>query len=166
MSTKLLTQTEQTGKGATPKRVLFVCTGNTCRSPMAAAWLNHREAQRGIPRYRAASAGLFAADGAPISTEAHDALLEAGVTPTPENDFPAHRARTVQEDMIRNADAVVGITARHAFELQLRFPQYASRIVAMPLDIADPFGGDQAIYRATLAELSMAIDLLFDGEAL
>ena len=140
-------------------RVLFVCTGNTCRSPMAAALLNHIAKEKGSElSLAAASAGLFAADGAPISQNAEAALAEAGV---PRAFFEAHAARTVTEEMVNEADAVIGITGRHAMELMLRFPLHAAKIEALPIDIADPFGGDIEDYRACLSMLSYAIAMRF-----
>jgi len=142
-----------------PRRVLFVCTGNTCRSPMAAALLNHMVSEREIePSLVAASAGLFAADGAPISPHAAKALSESGVDPTR---FEGHAARTVSAEMIDEADVVVGITARHAMDLILRFPESAAKIEALPLDVDDPFGGDLDTYRACLSMLSYAIAMRF-----
>ncbi|MBQ9801873.1 MAG: hypothetical protein IJW51_02240 [Clostridia bacterium] len=152
------------------RSVLFVCTGNTCRSPMAAALLNDlmrpREvctacADRPAPRVRvrAFSAGLYAVAGAPISANALQVLRAAGVAPTPDNDYPAHRARTVTEEMMEAADEVVAITGSHAMELMLRFPEHAAKISTLPVDIPDPYGGDETVYRGCLNMLSYAIAL-------
>ena len=142
-----------------PRRVLFVCTGNTCRSPMAAALLAHTARQKGRHgSLVAASAGLFAADGALISQNAATVLAEAGV---PSMLFEGHAARTVTDEMMANADVVIGITGRHAMELMLRFPLHAAKIEALPIDIADPFGGDTDEYRACLSMLSYAIAMRF-----
>ena len=147
-----------------PKRVLFVCTGNTCRSPMAAALLNHTVREREIvPSLLATSAGLFAAEGAPISAIAAGALAEAGVAT---EEFEGHVAQTVSADMVKQADVVIGITARHAMELMMRFPESAAKIEALPMDIEDPFGGDLSVYRGCLSMLSYAIAMrFFGGEA-
>ena len=156
-----------------PGRILFVCTGNTCRSPMAAALLNDicrkqenglSEGEQKLPRLIATSAGLCAMDGDPITFAAAQVLEEAGVAPTPENDYRAHRARTVPREMVEQADRVVGMTARHALELTMRFPEYAAKISAFPMDISDPFGGDRSLYYMCLVQLRYGITLLLQGE--
>jgi len=140
------------------KSVLFVCTGNTCRSPMAAAWLTSHGSGKG---FVADSAGLFPVPGAPISANAVAALKAAGVDPSPDNRYDLHTARPVDERLVAAADAVVGITQRHAMQLMFDFPQYAGKIVSMPRDIPDPFGGSENDYRVCLDELIEGIKELF-----
>jgi len=135
------------------KTILFVCTGNTCRSPMAASIFNHIFTE--LP-YRAVSAGLTA-NGEPISKNAIHVLMERGILPTPENDYTSHVSRTVDRDILAKADLVVGITSSHAMNLMFAFPEFASRISVMPRDISDPFGGDVAVYRKTLEDIESAL---------
>ena len=167
----LMEQTQWTQK---PRTVLFVCTGNTCRSPMAAALYNDMTRPREIctacadaelePLHGVAlSAGLYADEGAPISAEAVAVLQEASVMPMPEHDYTAHTARNVTREMMENADLVVGISARHAMELTLRFPEHAAKIVSMPMDISDPFGQGVAAYRTCLVQLRYCLQLLSKG---
>lgn len=157
-----------------PRRILFVCTGNTCRSPMAAALLNEMSRPREIcsadgelcvsPRLAATSAGLYASVGDPITPAAADALLAAGIPPRPDNDYTAHRARLVSEELVAEADEIVGLTASHAMQLMLRFPQAASKIRTLPMDIPDPFGGTAEVYRACLDRLRYALELAYFTE--
>ncbi len=144
---------KQETDGKKPEIILFVCTGNTCRSPMAEALFNALFAKDGR---RATSAGLYAT-GAPISHNAARALRNRGIEPTPDNDYTAHISRTVTEEMVREADLVVGMTGNHAMELMFRFPQYASKIFTMPEDISDPYGGDLGVYEVCLGEIEEAI---------
>jgi len=138
--------------------VLFVCTGNTCRSPMCAALFNDRYA--GLTRH-AVSAGLMA-DGSPISDNAVRALEHAGVpSRRPDNDYKSHLSRNVTEDMIKNAAVVVGVTSSHAMQLMLRFPAYASKIAVMPEEISDPYGGSLSRYEACLADIDRALRAAF-----
>ncbi|MBQ7160893.1 MAG: low molecular weight protein arginine phosphatase [Clostridia bacterium] len=141
-----------------PLRVLFVCTGNTCRSPMAAAWLNSHGKAHGI---EASSAGLFPAPGSPISPNAVEALKLAGVEPSPDDRFDLHTARPVDEATLRSYDRIVGISRRHAMELIYSYPAHAGKICAMPRDIPDPFGGSVEDYSRCLAEIAAGLKEMF-----
>ena len=140
--------------------VLFVCTGNTCRSPMAAALFNDRAQKEGLAA-RAFSAGLYAEEGAPITPAAAAALQAAGIAPTEQNDYPAHKAHTVTAADVEKADLVLCMSGRHAMELLLRFPEAAGKIETLPLLIPDPFGGDANVYAACLSTLQYALLLRF-----
>ncbi|MBE6555445.1 MAG: low molecular weight protein arginine phosphatase [Ruminococcaceae bacterium] len=153
-----------------PRRILFVCTGNTCRSPMAAALLYDRARRRELcsavdpdapplPPMTVTSAGLYAEEGAPITPDAVRALREAGVPSLPDHDYAAHRARSVTPELMHEADEVIAISASHAMGLLMRFPECAAKITTLPLDISDPFGGDLERYRACLSEISYALSL-------
>ncbi|MBR4961512.1 MAG: low molecular weight protein arginine phosphatase [Clostridia bacterium] len=143
----------------TDRRILFVCTGNTCRSPMAAALYNALYAGDAS---RAFSAGL-AADGSGISKNAVQALERAGIKAAPDNNYPAHISRTVKETDLEEADLVIGITGRHAMQLMFAAPEYASKITAMPTDIGDPYGSDLQTYEACLAQIRGALADMFAG---
>lgn len=135
----------------------FVCTGNTCRSPMAAAVLNRYGASHGI---YAISRGIMAASGAPISENAAAALADAGIAPTGHNAYDTHRAMQVCEADIEACDGIFAISPRHAEMLLMAFPFAAGKIRTLG-DIADPYGGDLATYKACLAEITEALRLSF-----
>ncbi len=139
-----------------PRRICFVCTGNTCRSPMAAAVAN----ALGEGRIDAWSAGLWAADGEPMSANAVKALENAGVSPTAERDYHKHTARTVTETDAASADLLVAVSPSHAMELLMRFPAAAERIACMPKPISDPYGGDLERYEICLAEITEGVRAL------
>ena len=149
-------------------RVCFVCTGNTCRSPMAAAVANFLAKERGADEKKivAVSAGLYANDGEPISARAVEALEQAGITPIAGKDYHTHTAHTLTAEEIERIDLFVGLGGGHCMELLMRYPQAATRITAMPNPIADPYGGDGMIYAACLAQITAGVkQLLFSADA-
>ena len=144
--------------GAEETHVLFVCTGNTCRSPMAAALLN--ELGRGL-NVTAESAGLFPNVGEPIAENAVLALREAGVEPAPDNRYDLLTAVQVDEEMVKRSAKVVAMSESHLMALVAAFPQYISRMTVMPEPISDPYGGDAERYRACLEEIRAGVVSLF-----
>ncbi|MCI8590603.1 MAG: low molecular weight protein arginine phosphatase [Clostridiales bacterium] len=136
-------QRQGTAKKDERVRVCFVCTGNTCRSPMAAAALNHLAGDRFI----AQSAGLCASGGQDMSAQAKEALLEKGITP------PPHIARPLTESLLQENDLVIGMTDAHFLRMVQMFPAYASKCEGVSRDIGDPFGGDLAVYSRCLDEI-------------
>ncbi len=156
-----------------PFRVCFVCTGNTCRSPMAAAVANHlaKEPIASLPEalrayasleLEAFSAGILARDGDPIAENAVLALEDAGILPDSDRDYHRHTAHRLTEEEAERYDLLVGLTREHALSLLLQFPSLVSRITCFPTDIPDPFGGSAAEYRACLAAIAQGVrDLLF-----
>lgn len=136
--------------------VLFVCTGNTCRSPMCAALFN---SVYGCEMVRADSAGLFA-DGSPVSKNAVEALKDSGITLS-----PAQKSRMVTEEDVKKADIVVCVTRSHSINLINRFPQYADKIGYMPYEITDPFGGDLDVYKRCLEDIKKSMGSIFEAAA-
>lgn len=142
-------------------KVCFVCTGNTCRSPMAAAVYNHLN--KGRDRY-AVSMGLYAADGMTISENSALALEEAGIISDRDNPYRDHKAKSCDREALSNCDYIIGISEAHTLELISRFPELASKIYSMPKPISDPWGGDLMVYKACLCEIESGIKELFNIE--
>lgn len=151
--------------------VCFVCTGNTCRSPMAAALLNHMARLPEIcsacdvnaTRIKAISRGLYAT-GAPIADNAVQALEEAEIPSLPDNPYLEHVSKTIDDEVAEKCDLLIGLSDSHVFSLLSLYPTYASKITRMPSGISDPFGGDLDTYKECLAEIKKGIETLFFNE--
>ena len=126
---------------------LFVCTGNTCRSPMAAALWR-------MMGHEAESAGLYAMPGSLASAGAIRAMEAAGLY------IADHRARPVSQEAMERAEKIVAMTSRHAGALCEQFPAYRDKVVCMPREISDPFGGDDDDYMTCAREIEAALKLL------
>ncbi len=94
--------------------ILFVCTANICRSPMAAALFGRRLAERGED-VEVTSAGLLES-GLPVPTEVADVMATYGI------DLTGHRSRTLDPDLLGRADLVIGMARRHVEEAVLMDP--------------------------------------------
>jgi protein-tyrosine-phosphatase len=139
--------------------VLFVCTGNLCRSPMAAALLQRKLARDAQRRdWVVISAGTWASAGLPASEYAVEELAARGC------DLSAHGAQTVTGPMLEQADLVLVMTTHHAEALRSVFPACAGKVhllsamVGGRYDIGDPYGGQRAEYAQSAAELERLID--------
>lgn len=136
------------------KKVLFVCTANICRSPMAQAIFDALAEDGDLP-FRAESAGTAAREGRAIAPNAVAALEEAGIYPGP------HRARRVDAAMVEEAELILAMTPQHAATLRRLGGNPAGGIHALPeyamgiqgQGIPDPYGLTMAAYRSTLRQL-------------
>lgn len=133
---------------------LFVCTGNTCRSPMAEAMFNFKYSHIA----RALSCGVTASGRTPIAKEAAEVL---GIRGVPQDEFASHISRPAARDLLEKADRIIGMTGDHANYLMLHFPDLAQKIYAMPKDIFDPYGCDVATYRRCLDDIEAGLDAAF-----
>jgi protein-tyrosine-phosphatase len=129
--------------------VLFVCTGNICRSPLAAALLERALRERGVD-VRVGRHGAW--DGAPASEGAYLVGLERGL------DLSGHRARLLTRELVEGADLILTMARHHRARVDelggegrvFVLGEYAGR---GDDEVSDPFGGDLDVYRDTCQEL-------------
>jgi RpiB/LacA/LacB family sugar-phosphate isomerase len=130
------------------KTILFLCTGNVCRSPMAEGLFRH--AVKGRGDFRVLSAGLGALDGQPPTHHSVQAMKEIGI------DISHQRSRALTTELVRSADYIFGMTHSHVDTVALLYPQLAEKTFLLrefdetlepyEKDISDPIGSPYQIY--------------------
>ncbi len=142
--------------------ILFVCTGNTCRSPMAEGIFKALLKDNNIDNINVSSAGISTFEGDSANEKAIYTLRNKGI------DIKSHKSRQITKEIIENSDLILTMTKSHKGMILNALPEYLNKIFTIKeyvyinnneeltgknLDIADPYGLDYNIYEKCAKEI-------------
>lgn len=152
-------------KKRTKKTVLFLCTGDTCRGPMAQGYMKHAMVERGIKNVEVRTAGVMTIPGLIPTPEAQQVMRNANI------EVNNHRSSPLTPEVIRKADLILGMTPFHVqFALRLSddakgktylLKEYAESDMKN-YQITDPMGATLEVYKRVYREMKLAIDKMLD----
>jgi protein-tyrosine phosphatase len=139
--------------------VLFVCTANMIRSPIASALFAQKLAKEGMKeKWQSASAGTWARDGYPAARESQEIMAQMEI------DLSRHRSRVINEELLKSADLVLVMEHGHNEALRFEFPAYKDRVFILcemsgpGMNVHDPVGGTKEDFHDTIRDIQNLID--------
>lgn len=147
------------------KRLIFICTGNICRSPMAMYYAQLKANHKNVGEYYIDSAGISAIEGEKSSTNAVLAMNKYGVS------MERHKATPIEKSDIKEADYIFVMTKIHKRIVSEMYPELASRVFtlkefafpdAVYIDIDDPWGYNIEIFNSVAKEIVDCVDKIFE----
>lgn len=140
--------------------ILFVCTGDTCRSTMASAVMKEKIARKNLKRFRCSSAGLFVGQEVSINDNAKKVLKRMDIK------IPRHKATQLTETMIARYDYVLTMTEDQKQTILNRFPYFKNvfslREFVGAENISDPYGKGEAEYYNVARYLDIVLNKVID----
>lgn len=149
-------------KGWADVNILFVCTGNTCRSPMAEGYLKDLIQKSGRKDIAVLSAGLMAIPGQQASRHSLEVLQEQGI------DISQHQSRQITTDFVKASDWILTMTESQKMILSREFPKESEKIktlsefASLDGEIGDPFGGDRFQYEKASQDIRKGVEKIWE----